>query len=244
MRRTSETSVWYDHEHNRHTLDGARAGLPLLLGDACPDSLLDVGCGTGTWLRAALDMGIGRVQGLDGAKLAASELHVDPSLIKYCDLREAWPFDERYGVVLCLEVAEHLDARHALPFIRKLTACGDRIIFSAANPWQTGQHHVNVQWPAYWQDLFNTCGFACRDNLRWKIWNASAIEPWYRQNVFLAERVESGAGGEPRIPGVVHPDCMPGACRAWRNSQRSLLEAMAWMLDRGVRKCLGVKSYE
>jgi hypothetical protein len=42
--------------------------------------------------------------------------------------------------------------------------------------------------------------------LRWKIWDDSRIEPWYRQNLFLARRAVDIAGLEPRIRSVVHPD--------------------------------------
>lgn len=218
--------------------------LPLLLGEPRPRSLLDVGCGTGTWLRAAHDMGIERVQGIDGVKLASDDLHVDDSLIRQCDFRGDWKINECYDVLLCLEVAEHLEEQHAFDFVKKLTSCSDRIIFSAASPWQLGQHHVNCQWPAYWQDLFNQCGFACQDRLRWKIWDTKEIERWYRQNMFMAERDERGAGNESRLPGVVHPDCMLPACRVWHSRQQSLLEAAASWVDRGLRKCLGMKSYE
>jgi len=244
MIETWTSGIAYEQARNQHTLEGALVALPPLLDGLQVESLLDVGCGTGTWLRAALDMGIERVQGIDGVKLESADLHVDESLIRHCDFREAWNINERYDVVLCLEVAEHLEAQHAFAFVQKLTVCSDRIIFSAANPWQLGQHHVNCQWPAYWQGLFNQCGFACRDSLRWKIWDVAEIEPWYRQNVFLAERDECGASHEPRIPGVVHPDSMLTACRAWRSSQQSLVEAMARGVDRGIRKCLGVKCYE
>jgi len=40
-----------------HTLQGAAAALSAIFGSGAPKSLLDVGCGTGTWLRAAMDLG-------------------------------------------------------------------------------------------------------------------------------------------------------------------------------------------
>lgn len=236
-------AVDYDHGNNLHTVAGAGIALPLLLGDFRPQSVLDVGCGTGTWLRAALDLGIADVCGIDGAQLPAEALHVPADRIRICDLQAEWGLDRRFELVLCLEVAEHLPPESAAAFIGKLTDCGDRIFFSAANPWQPGQHHVNCQWPAYWQALFNRRGFVCRDVLRWKIWNESPVEPWYRQNLFLAEKDEA-AGKEPRIPGAIHPDYMRAACEHWRNERQGLLVVVASWLDRHLRRIFGMKPIE
>lgn len=240
----SQDTVDYRHDCNLHTLAGAKTALPYLIGDHTPRHLLDVGCGTGTWLRAALDLGVERVRGIDGVRVAREGLHVDDSLITQCDFRDDWHVDGDYDLVLCLEVAEHLEEAHARRFIRNLTHCGDRIIFSAANPWQLGQHHVNCQWPRYWQGLFNQCGFVCHDTLRWKIWDINGIEPWYRQNVFCAIRDESASGSETRISSVMHPDCLLTTCRAWRSSNSSLAEVIVRRVDRTLRKCFGLRCYE
>jgi len=236
-------SVDYDHAMNRHTPQGAAVALSTLLGDGCPHSLLDVGCGTGTWLRAALEHGVSKVVGLDGVAVPTEDLHVPADLIRVCDLLSDWNLNRRFDLVLCLEVAEHLPESAALTLVEKLTACGDRIFFSAANPWQQGQHHVNLQWPAFWQGLFNQAGFVCRDTLRWKIWEDASIERWYRQNLFLAEKDAAAAGMEARLHAVVHPDCMPAYCEHYRQSRLSLLEALAGRLDRQVRRLLGGKRY-
>ncbi len=236
-------SVDYSHAMNRHTSQGAAAALSILLEGCCPQSLLDVGCGTGTWLRAALDHGVAEVVGLDGVAVPSDGLHVPADLIRICDLLGDWELDRRFDLVLCLEVAEHLPEEAAPAFVKKLTDGGDRIFFSAANLWQQGQHHVNAQWPVFWQALFNQNGFVCHDTLRWKIWEEEAIEPWYRQNLFLAEKDTALAGREPRLHGVVHPDYMPACCEFYRQSRLSLLEALAGRLNRQVRRLLGVARY-
>ncbi len=59
-----------------------------------------------------------------------------------------------------------------------------------------------------WQQLFNQNGFACKDDIRPKIWNAREIEVWYRQNIFSAYR-SPDAGQESRIPGMVHAEFLP-----------------------------------
>lgn len=198
-------SIPYIHCETEHTLVGPQALLPILFANAKPLSLLDVGCGTGTWLKAGIEFGIPDVLGVDGVKLPAGQLHVSPEKIKHCDLTQPWSLEKRFDVAFCLEVAEHIDKFFAHILIDALVMHSDLILFSAACPGQPGQHHVNCQWPAYWQELFNARAYACEDVLRWEIWEDSRIEPWYRQNIFLARRAPEIAGHEPRIKSVVHP---------------------------------------
>jgi SAM-dependent methyltransferase len=199
-------TINYNHSLNLHTLEGPRTALPALFPDQKPYSLLDVGCGNGTWLKTALEFGIPEVFGVDGVEVTSEELHVDRDLIKIQDLRKPWDLNKKFDVVICLEVAEHLDSNHAETLIASLVKHGTTIYFSAACPGQPGQHHVNCQWPEYWQNLFNEYGYVCEDTLRWKIWDDFRIEPWYRQNLFVAKISLGNAGKEPRIPSVVHPE--------------------------------------
>lgn len=200
--------VDYDHSENVHTLTGASAALSALLDGQAPASLLDVGCGTGTWLRAALDLGVSDVFGVDGVDVTPEKFHAPKNVYRQMDFTKAFDLCRRFDVVLCLEVAEHLPASAAETFVGSLVTHGDLILFSAASPNQPGQHHVNCQWPDYWQALFNRLGYACEDSLRWQIWRDTRIEPWYRQNVFRARKHPS-AGSEPRIEAVLHPDMWP-----------------------------------
>jgi SAM-dependent methyltransferase len=202
------TPVDYDHTANRHSLEGPRRALPLLLGAEPVRSLLDVGCGRGTWLKAAGEIGITDVIGVDGADIAPEALLFPAAQFVRHDLSRPWSLQRRFDVVLCLEVAEHLEADASRTLIEALTGHADRIIFSAACPGQPGQHHVNCAWPATWQALFNDCGFVCDDAVRWQIWSDAAIEPWYRQNIFTARRNASAAGREARLASVIHPELL------------------------------------
>jgi len=195
----------YDHSSNCHTVEGAKATLSILLNGDSPKSLLDVGCGTGTWLKAALDLGVQEVRGIDGVPIAEEQLLIPSDNFQVQDINKAWCLKKSFDIVLCLEVAEHLEAGSESILIDCLVAHGDTILFSAACPGQPGQHHVNCQWPEFWQQLFNERGYVCDDAIRWRIWNEEGIEPWYRQNLFVALRDPIKAFGEPRIKPVVHP---------------------------------------
>ena len=197
--------IHYAHSRNVHGSEGPRVALPLILGESAPVSLLDIGCGIGTWMAAAMEAGINDVRGLDGVIAPAEELVVLPELIVKQDFREDWGLGRRFDVALCLEVAEHLDEETGDKLVASLCEHSDLVVFSAAAPYQDGDHHVNCQWPAHWQEKFNREGFACEDAIRWILWDNQRIEPWYRQNLFIA-RKSGEAGAEGRIKSVYHPE--------------------------------------
>jgi SAM-dependent methyltransferase len=203
-------AINYHHGSNRHTQDGPRVALPLLMGLSHPQSLLDVGCGTGTWLKAALELGIDDIFGVDGIELPDREFLVSKSFFRKMDLAGGWNLERRFDLAICLEVAEHLPADSAEQLVKSLTLHADTILFSAACPGQEGEGHINCQWPGYWQALFNHHQFRCEDSLRWKIWEQDAVEPWYRQNLFLATKDAGQAGSEPRLQRVLHPSMFAG----------------------------------
>lgn len=202
-------AIEYFHFANQHTVHGPRAVLPLLFKPQLPASLLDVGCGIGTWAKIAIDLGVPEVFGVDGVKMDQDQLLLPEKNFLHQDLTEDWDLGRHFEIVLCLEVAEHLDKRYAPLLVRNLVKHSDTIVFSAACPEQRGQHHVNCQWPQYWQALFNAEGFSCDDAIRWQIWDTNGIEPWYRQNMFIASRKKEAAGKEARLKSIVHPDMLP-----------------------------------
>ena len=165
-----------------------------------------MGCGRGAWLHAANRLGIKDLCGLDGVRLPQEKLLVSRNLITQVDLSLPFYIGREFELALCLEVAEHIPENCASSFISSIVAHTDTVLFSAACPEQPGQHHVNCQWPAYWQALFNRFDFVCADTVRWRIWDDPRVEPWYRQNMFWAQRDAARAGHEPKLKSVVHPD--------------------------------------
>src|SRR3989441_11554752 len=122
-------SIDYDHSANLHTLDGPRAALPKLFPSGLPGSILDVGCGTGTWLRAAIDSGISDVIGIDGVEIPRDRL-LFPSDKFHCrDLGAPVDLGRRFAVTICLEVAEHLDPDSGGILIHTLSRHSDVILF-------------------------------------------------------------------------------------------------------------------
>jgi SAM-dependent methyltransferase len=206
----NRNSVDFIHAKNRQSLQSPRAVLPIILELIQPANLLDVGCGIGTWAKVAGELGLNDIVGLDGVQIPKAQLLIPDESFRVQDFTENWNLGRVFDLVLCLEVAEHLDQKFAALFVRNLTAHGNNIAFSAACPGQAGQHHVNCQWPVFWQELFNKEGFRCDDGLRWMIWDDNRVEPWYRQNIFIANRDPNKAGKEDRLSPVIHPEFVYG----------------------------------
>src|SRR3954467_8954749 len=71
-----------------------------------PRSVLDVGCGTGISLDYFLSKGV-TVRGIEGSELAISKAR-NPQLISIADLNRAIDVQEKFDLVWCFEVAEHI----------------------------------------------------------------------------------------------------------------------------------------
>src|SRR5262249_15743439 len=108
-----------------------------------PSSVLDFGCGVGTWLAAARKLGAQRVIGYDG-DWVRNDMLVDSNIVlRHTDLETNQDIDERVDLAICLEVAEHLSEKAGLRLVESLCASSDVILFGAAIPGQGGRHHVN-----------------------------------------------------------------------------------------------------
>ena len=199
-------AISFDHSLLPTSLQGPRAALQTMFAGGLPASLLDAGCGTGVWAKAGIKLGIKDVLAIDGGDLKARQLLIPRTNFQSQVLDESFSLNRKFDVALCLEVGEHLAAARAKTLITNLVTHADDIYFSAACPGQPGQSHINCQWPAYWQELFNEVEYACDDDIRWKLWNVAAVEYYYRQNIFRARRDRERAGREPRIQPVIHPE--------------------------------------
>jgi SAM-dependent methyltransferase len=182
----------YDSEFFLDQRDASRHAaeeiVPYLISLINPVSVLDVGCGVGGWLTVFMAHGISDCLGIDGAYVDRSLLWIDDSKFLVADLAGHVRLQRRFDLVISLEVAEHLPPASAEMFIDNLTRHGDIIFFSAAVPGQGGTHHVNEQWPEFWQERFQARGYLRLDCLRDRFWHNRRIPCCYRQNMMLYVR--------------------------------------------------------
>lgn len=164
----------------------AKETLKILFEKYKPKSVVDIGCGVGTWLKACQDFGIKDLQGYDINKVDDSSLYLSRNFINIVDLKTFKNTkDKIYDLAISLEVAEHLPEESADNFIASLTSFSDVILFSAAIPYQGGVNHINEKPLNYWVDKFNAIGYTCFDFLRTKMHKNENIEWWYSQNTLV-----------------------------------------------------------
>ncbi|MBN9689701.1 MAG: class I SAM-dependent methyltransferase [Verrucomicrobia bacterium] len=165
----------------------ARDTVPLILQLFPAKRVVDVGCGSGTWTRCYLEAGC-EVLGIDGAFVQEDQLVFPRDRFRRHDLQQPLTLESRFDLVNCLEVAEHLPEVRADGLISDLCRLADVVVFSAAVPGQGGTHHVNEQWPSYWQPKFKSQGFVPLDCFRPQLWGNPNVAWWYVQNMFAYVR--------------------------------------------------------
>lgn len=178
----------YIHTSAVHNTRAAELILPYVFSLIPVKSVIDVGCGIGTWLKVCLDSGITDIKGIDGDYVNREQLVIPHSHFKSHDLETPLNLERKFDLVISLEVAEHLIPEAAGTFIDTLALHGDIILFSAATKEQGGQNHLNEQEPTYWEKLFNEKGYHYYDLVRPFFWQNEDIEWWYRQNTFLVSK--------------------------------------------------------
>jgi len=189
-----------------------------------PKTVLDVGCGRGFWCNAFENKGV-KAYGLDGPWSKDGFQGPKDQFIAFDVLGSNPPFRPnlpipKFDLVTTFEFLEHIDPPKAEPIVDLITSVTDVVVAGASPPGQggthAGHHHVNEQWPDYWQDLFAKKGFVAFDFLRPIIWNLEGVEPFYIMNPIgyfrggpsekVVAAAEAAALANLRNPlGLVHP---------------------------------------
>jgi SAM-dependent methyltransferase len=184
-------SNFYDRQREG-SLSSAKIILPIVFDLIKPKSVVDFGCGVGTWLATGKRLGAERCLGLEGSWVKTQRLAATDLEVRDTDLEQTVSLDERFDLAISLEVAEHLTPQRSDSFIADLCKASDVVLFSAATPGQDGDGHQNEQWPSYWAERFIRLGYMPLDIIRPIIKLDQTIQSWYRTNVILYARPEQG----------------------------------------------------
>jgi SAM-dependent methyltransferase len=181
------TEETYKHNEKEHNTNAAAEIVPFLMGIFQPKSVLDIGCGIGTWLYEFKKSGVPNVLGIDIPYVDKNLLskYLKENEFQVTDLSKPFNLEKKFDLAISLEVAEHLPENAAHSFVHSIIQHTDIMVFSAAVPFQEGQNHINEQWPEYWEEIFNSEGYIAYDFIRDEFWDNEKIDIWYRQNIIL-----------------------------------------------------------
>lgn len=126
-----------------------------------PKRVLDVGCGKGFLVESLRDRGV-EAYGFDISEYAIGEVRAD--VRPYCWVAPVTAgIKERYDLITCIEVCEHLSQDEAAQAVRQMTIHSDAILFSSTPSNFSEPTHVNVRPIIDWLRLFSEFSFAPDD---------------------------------------------------------------------------------
>jgi 2-polyprenyl-3-methyl-5-hydroxy-6-metoxy-1,4-benzoquinol methylase len=155
-----------------------------------PKSVIDVGCGDGSYLVEFENNGI-KTKGFDNSRealricfnkgLDAKKLNI---------VKDSIRIREKYDLAICFELAEHLPSNASNKLVALLCDCSDLIVFTAAPPGQGGYHHINEQPQSYWISEFQYFDYfyskVKTDKLK-SYWSNSNVIPYMINNLMVFE---------------------------------------------------------
>ena len=183
-----ELKAWSQHEQV------AANSLSIKLFDMFkPKKVIDVGCGSGLFLKPFSDRGC-EIFGVDGDVTGGFLL--DKSEFKQADLRKEQFFGE-FDLAICLEVIEHLQPEYEDFLINTISKSSDIVVFSGAKPGQVGTNHYNCREKKYWIEKFKNLEYEISEDTIYLLDFMRNLEefkncPWLEDNIFVAVRNKNG----------------------------------------------------
>jgi 2-polyprenyl-3-methyl-5-hydroxy-6-metoxy-1,4-benzoquinol methylase len=154
-------------------------------GNFSDKKIIDIGCGPGTYVNEMTNLGL-NVTGYD----------IDNRVIGKKNLVQKSLFDvnDPSDVVVCLEVAEHIDMSKNDEIVKSLFRNMNNnsvLIWTAAVPGQGGDGHINCQPREYWLEKLKGCGLFHDQELQDRIKNdmMSGIHMgWFVNNILVMRK--------------------------------------------------------
>lgn len=142
-----------------------------LVGLSNPRTALDVGCARGLLVQALVERGVD-ARGIDLSEHAVNSSHPDVrDRLRVASATEPW--SERYDLVTCIEVLEHMAPVDAQKAIDNLTSVTDLVLFSSSPGDHDEATHINTRSTAQWAAWFAERGFFRRTDV-----DVSFLSPW------------------------------------------------------------------
>lgn len=147
-------------------------------------TFLDIGCGPGGMLDAALDLGY-KVQGVDGDFVVKRN---NPDIVLIHDyITGPLILDEIYDLVWTCEFVEHVEEQYVENYMKTIQS-GKTVCMTFAPPKKKGYHHVNLKPESYWIEVFQNYGFSFNKDLTEELRLVSSMDrEFFRKNGLVFE---------------------------------------------------------
>jgi SAM-dependent methyltransferase len=221
-------------------LTSARRILPIVFAVVRPDSVIDVGCGPGSWARAARSLGVDTVVGVDGSW---AEPWADDSFAFYpSDLVDDIGVDDTFDLAICLEVAQYLPPERLPGFVSQLCDLAPHVLFSSRIPHQWDWMQSVGRWPSWWAEQFREHGRVPVDVVRPAVWSDAQIPAYYRQNMILYAPADAGGAQLPGNLDLVHPELWNAAHALTVRQRCTIAAGIPAAATRSVARRLGARA--
>lgn len=180
-----QDTIDYTYLHNEE-LPFAKRLSKWIASELNPTSVLDLGCGPGTYVNSLLELDVPTI-GYDTDERIKDKSHL------FC--KSLFDVEHTADVVLCMEVAEHIESKYNSQIIDSVASAlhsGGVLIWTAAKPGQGGVGHINCQEKTYWQDLFDAKGLHRCIDLEQNLLNyikEGYHMGWFIQNLLVYKKV-------------------------------------------------------
>lgn len=148
--------------HYRHAREYAVNFMEWYVDKFRPLSVVDFGCGIGSFLEGAHKLGVSPIAGYE-IGLDHARKYIPKEILPFIsktDITLPRP-TANYECVICIEVAEHIDPEKSEVLVDNLLKSVSEsgyILFTAAPESQGGCGHINCHPMSYWEKLFDHYG--------------------------------------------------------------------------------------
>lgn len=161
-----------------------------LTGHFHPKTMLDAGCAMGVLVSEFIKLGVS-AYGIDLSEYAVT--HGDPLARGVCfqgSMAEPFPaqLPERFDLVTCMEVVEHMTPEEGRAAIANLCRVTDTVIFCSTPDDFADTTHINVQEREYWAACFAENGFF--DDLEYRPLFMADYAVCYRKRADWVEQLQ------------------------------------------------------
>ena len=123
-------------------------------------SFNDIGCGTGQFVKQIRKMGL-QCEGFEYSKTARFFSFLNGVSLNSFDLKQEPPIknQNKADISFSLEVGEHIPEEYSSKFVNCLLNSGKIVVFTAAQPGQSGHGHINCKPLEFWEKIFLDKGY-------------------------------------------------------------------------------------